>query len=586
MSEGKVISDEKQCPFDGGTTEDKSTVTNRVFGLAKHSGKNQRTETEESSMSGTEKPIEKLKVKKQRRKRDKYLPNTAPLELPPCKICRKAASGIHYGINSCEACKGFFRRYLKRNEPYRCTRGGNCVIGQSPTGYMCSGCRLQKCFSLGMSKEGIRQGRYTLQERTNAIIEMRKRQDEQATQARAENSVRSATQLYPSDYHNGSSSMDVYSDSSILSGHPSASSSPSSSSQLLSQSSEGSSNLTSGKIQPTCFSSDHPSLKFHIGNSPNLNQSQPIQESIQKSKVVTADWLAYESSMASLPALDTSDNLSQGEEDLGSFCSSMEKLMEGYNELKPFTKSLSDDEIHALLNDGFQKYSQKIQLFGSMDPLPANTYNEIFKVTDIDVDGRTKILALIRTELVTVIHEYVKFTHGIPAFKKLLPGDQASLLKAARLEFFLLLGYRSLDPETGMMVSYTGHVLPIKQFCAYAPADMSTSWLEVSRHIRHLQLLPKEHATMLGICLTFTDRCSLEDPGTVEKIQVSLLRLLESLLKERYGKDGGKQLSKIMDVFVKLRGLNEEFLMLYRKICQDKFLIEHLPELLQFLFDE
>ena len=111
MSEGKIISDEKQCLLDGGTTEepDKSTVTNGVLGLAKHSGKNRRTETEESSMSntafGTEKPIEKLKVKKLRRKRDKYLPNTAPLELPPCKICGKAASGIHYGINSCEACK-------------------------------------------------------------------------------------------------------------------------------------------------------------------------------------------------------------------------------------------------------------------------------------------------------------------------------------------------------------------------------------------------------------------------------------------------------------------------------------------------
>lgn len=77
-------------------------------------------------------------------------------------------------------------------------------------------------------------------------------------------------------------------------------------------------------------------------------------------------------------------------------------------------------------------------------------------------------------------------------------------LTAARLEFFLLLGYRSLDPETGMMVSYTGHVLPIRQFCAYAPGDMSTSWLEVTRHIRHLQLHPKEHAAMLGICLTFT----------------------------------------------------------------------------------
>lgn len=25
--------------------------------------------------------------------------------LPPCRICRKKASGFHYGVNTCEACK-------------------------------------------------------------------------------------------------------------------------------------------------------------------------------------------------------------------------------------------------------------------------------------------------------------------------------------------------------------------------------------------------------------------------------------------------------------------------------------------------
>ena len=26
-------------------------------------------------------------------------------DLPPCTICGESASGLHYGVNSCEACK-------------------------------------------------------------------------------------------------------------------------------------------------------------------------------------------------------------------------------------------------------------------------------------------------------------------------------------------------------------------------------------------------------------------------------------------------------------------------------------------------
>lgn len=52
-------------------------------------------------------PTDQKPKKQQRRKRERYLPQAVPLVLPPCRICGKPASGIHYGVNSCEACKVF-----------------------------------------------------------------------------------------------------------------------------------------------------------------------------------------------------------------------------------------------------------------------------------------------------------------------------------------------------------------------------------------------------------------------------------------------------------------------------------------------
>jgi ribosomal protein L37AE/L43A len=44
-------------------------------------------------------------VKRRGKKRDKYIPSSEPLELPFCRVCGKRASGIHFGVYSCEACK-------------------------------------------------------------------------------------------------------------------------------------------------------------------------------------------------------------------------------------------------------------------------------------------------------------------------------------------------------------------------------------------------------------------------------------------------------------------------------------------------
>ncbi|XP_062615629.1 uncharacterized protein LOC134277318 [Saccostrea cucullata] len=95
-----------------------------------------------------------------------------PLELPPCKICDGEASGIHYGLNTCEACKAFFRRAVMEKDKYQCAKDKDCKIINRKRGN-CSYCRLQKCLNLGMSRDAMRHGRYTVAIRTKTILEVK-----------------------------------------------------------------------------------------------------------------------------------------------------------------------------------------------------------------------------------------------------------------------------------------------------------------------------------------------------------------------------------------------------------------------------
>ncbi|XP_074984830.1 nuclear receptor ROR-beta isoform X4 [Caretta caretta] len=76
----------------------------------------------------------------------------AQIEVIPCKICGDKSSGIHYGVITCEGCKGFFRRSQQNNASYSCPRQRNCLIDRTNRN-RCQHCRLQKCLALGMSRD-------------------------------------------------------------------------------------------------------------------------------------------------------------------------------------------------------------------------------------------------------------------------------------------------------------------------------------------------------------------------------------------------------------------------------------------------
>lgn len=78
-------------------------------------------------------------------------------ELPRrlCLVCGDIASGFHYGVASCEACKAFFKRTIQGNIEYTCPANQECEINKRRR-KACQACRFQKCLLMGMLKEGVR----------------------------------------------------------------------------------------------------------------------------------------------------------------------------------------------------------------------------------------------------------------------------------------------------------------------------------------------------------------------------------------------------------------------------------------------
>ncbi|XP_020364010.2 estrogen-related receptor gamma-like [Oncorhynchus kisutch] len=75
-----------------------------------------------------------------------------------CLVCGDFASGYHYGVASCEACKAFFKRTIQGNIEYSCPLMNDCEITKRRR-KSCQACRFQKCLRAGMMKEGVRMDR-------------------------------------------------------------------------------------------------------------------------------------------------------------------------------------------------------------------------------------------------------------------------------------------------------------------------------------------------------------------------------------------------------------------------------------------
>uniref|UniRef100_A0A0L8I1G4 Nuclear receptor domain-containing protein n=1 Tax=Octopus bimaculoides TaxID=37653 RepID=A0A0L8I1G4_OCTBM len=70
-----------------------------------------------------------------------------------CLVCGDRASGKHYGVLSCDGCRGFFKRSIRRNLDYVCKESGACVVDIARRN-QCQACRFRKCLDMKMNKDG------------------------------------------------------------------------------------------------------------------------------------------------------------------------------------------------------------------------------------------------------------------------------------------------------------------------------------------------------------------------------------------------------------------------------------------------
>ena len=70
-----------------------------------------------------------------------------------CVVCGDVSTGVHYGAETCEGCKGFFRRITQNNlTPRLCSNDNRCIKRINRRNRtQCPSCRFAKCVQVRFS---------------------------------------------------------------------------------------------------------------------------------------------------------------------------------------------------------------------------------------------------------------------------------------------------------------------------------------------------------------------------------------------------------------------------------------------------
>lgn len=88
-----------------------------------------------------------------------------------CVVCGDRASGIHYKVISCDGCRGFFKRAVRKGVMEACRSSNDCLVNKQ-TRTTCKACRFKKCLESGMDKTAVQQSPSSSKKEVNRCIQL------------------------------------------------------------------------------------------------------------------------------------------------------------------------------------------------------------------------------------------------------------------------------------------------------------------------------------------------------------------------------------------------------------------------------
>ncbi|XP_061450789.1 nuclear receptor ROR-alpha isoform X1 [Rhineura floridana] len=446
----------------------------------------------------------------------------AQIEIIPCKICGDKSSGIHYGVITCEGCKGFFRRSQQSNATYSCPRQKNCLIDRTSRN-RCQHCRLQKCLAVGMSRDAVKFGRMSKKQRDSLYAEVQKHRMQQQ-QRDHQQQPGEAEPLTPTYNITTNGLTELHDDlSNYIDGHtPEGSKADSavSSFYLDIQPSPDQSGLDINGIKPepicdyTAASGFFPYCSFTNGEtSPTVSMAEleHLAQNISKSHMETCQYLREE---------------------------------------------LQQITWQAFLQEEIENYQSK---------------------------QREVMWQLCAVKITEAIQYVVEFAKRIDGFMELCQNDQIVLLKAGSLEVVFIRMCRAFDSQNNT-VYFDGKYASPDVFKSLGCEDFMSFVFEFGKSLCSMHLTEDEIALFSAFVLLSSDRSWLQEKVKIEKLQQKIQLALQHVLQKNHREDG--ILTKLICKVSTLRALcgrHTEKLMAFRAIYPDIVRL-HFPPLYKELF--
>ncbi|XP_076457521.1 nuclear hormone receptor E75-like [Babylonia areolata] len=203
-----------------------------------------------------------------------------------------------------------------------------------------------------------------------------------------------------------------------------------------------------------------------------------------------------------------------------------------------------------------EEFQLKKEIFGFQGILSPEQYDEVFQVTGLDVDGRQKHMTFVAKCIDVFVHGYVMFGKGVPGFQGLSHSDQISLLKLARVEVWFLGAYRGFLGDCDIFYAPNNDVRHRQEMERLVGKEYTDLAYKLARRLQAMELTFEEVVVLKAVCLTFTDRCDMDDGAKVEEIQWRMTRCFLHLLGKNHPEDPGL-FYRVMNCLVELRVLTE-----------------------------